>query len=738
MPSSSSPGVPMGEGLRRLAAAHGIALEYQDAWGHRREASDGVLRAILGAMHVPATSAGEIDDALREMALARCRQCLPPTSVVRADAQPWRLRVHLPASPIGRKYEWDVVAEDGRTHRIPIGSGDLRIVGRHAGCVAVDVALDAPLANGYHDLTFRADGEPIGHGILAVAPRACHRPPSLRSGGRAWGVAVQLYGVRSRRNWGIGDFTDLATIVDAWGREGVDVVGVNPLHALFPHNPLHASPYSPSSRLFQNVLYVDVEAIAEFAHCREARKRVASSEFQAQLAVLRAAPLIDYAGVASLKRPILELLYAQARDDAQSEPSRWSAFDAFKTAGGEALRRQALFDALQEHFHATDSSVWGWPAWPDAYRDPASPAIVAFANAHAERVDFFAWLQWQAELQRGVVAECARRRGLAVGLYTDLAVSVDRGGAEAWAAQKLYALGAGVGAPPDLFNLKGQDWGLPPMIPQKLRESGYAPFIATLRANMRHAGALRIDHVMALLRLYWVPTGAPATDGAYVRYPLDDLLGLLALESERHRCLVIGEDLGTVTDDVRDALVRSDVLSYRVLLFERDARGSFHPPSRYPEAALATASTHDLPTLAGWWEGRDIALRAAHGQLGAHADVAAQMAGRVRDRGQLLAALARARLLPDGTPLDPQAVASLTPALATALQKFLAGTRSALMVVQPEDVFGVDEQANLPGTVTEYPNWRRKLPVALEDVDADGRLHALAAQLEAARVKTAR
>ena len=727
----------MSAGLRRLATAHGIVLQYEDAWRNRREASDDVLRAILGAMHVAATDAGEVDDALREVALAQCRQCLQPTSVVRADARPWRLRAHLPASTVGRTLVWQVIAEDGAAQRIPISNGDLRRIGTLGGSVAVDVPLDAPLANGYHHVTLRADGERIGEGIVAVAPRACYRPPSLRDGGRTWGVALQLYGVCSRRNWGIGDFTDLATIVDAWSREGVDVVGVNPLHALFPHNPLHASPYSPSSRLFQNVLYVDVEAVAEFAHCAKARERVASSGFAAQLAALRASPLVDYAGVATLKQPILELLYAQARDDAQRERSRWAAFDAFKTAGGEALRRQALFDALQEHFYAADSSIWGWPAWPPDYRDPASPAIVAFANAHAERVDFFAWLQWQAELQRAAVAERARRCGLAVGLYTDLAVSVDRGGAEAWAAQHLYALGAGVGAPPDAFNLKGQDWGLPPMIPQKLRESGYAPFIATLRANMRHAGALRIDHVMGLLRLYWVPSGAAPVDGAYVRYPLDDLLGLLALESERHRCLVIGEDLGTVTDDVRDALAESDVLSYRVLLFERDARGNFHPPLRYPKAALATASTHDLPTLAGWWEGRDIALRAAHGQLGADADLDAQMAERVRDRGQLLAALAKAGRLPAGTPLDPHAVASLTPALATALQTFLASTPSALMVVQPEDVFGVDEQANLPGTVTEYPNWRRKLPVALEDVAADGRLHALAAQIASVRAKTA-
>ena len=724
----------MSEALRRLAAAHGIALEYRDAWGNLRGTPDGVLRAVLAAMRVDATGEQQIAGELTQLVLARCRQCLPPMTVVRADAKPWRLRVHLPEAAQRQALEWRVVAEDGVPHRCPIAADDVRAGEAAAGCVALDLPLDAPLAHGYHDIELRAGADCIGRGTVAVAPRACYRPPALQPGGRAWGVAVQLYGVRSQRNWGIGDFTDLATIVERWGREGVDVVGVNPLHALFPHNPLHTSPYSPSSRLFQNVLYLDIEAIAEFAHCREARERVAAPAFQSSLDGLRKSPLVDYAGVAERKMPILELLYAQARDDARTRSTtRWAAFDAFKTERGEPLRRQALFDAIQQHFFAADASIWGWPVWPQAYRDPASPAIVAFANDHAERIDFFAWLQWQAELQRANVAECARRAGLAVGLYTDLAVSIDRGGAEAWAGQHLYALGAGVGAPPDIFNLKGQDWGLPPMIPQRLRESGYAPFIETVRANMRNAGALRIDHVMGLLRLYWVPSGATPADGAYVRYPLDDLLGLLALESERHRCLVIGEDLGTVPDEVRAALARNDVLSYRVLLFERDAAGDFNAPGQYPEAALATASTHDLPTLAGWWEGHDIALRAAHGHLGPQPDLAAPMAERIRDRGRLLAALARENLLPDGTPLDPHAVPILTPALASALQEFLARTRSALLIVQPEDLFGVREQANLPGTVTEHPNWRRKLPVSLEDVDADGRLRTLAARIAVER-----
>ena len=725
----------MSESLHRLAAAHGIAPEYHDIRGRRHRVSDDVLRRILAAMHVDARGEQAIASALDDVAQSRYRQCLAPMTVVRSGARPWRIRVHLPPRVARHPLDWHVLAEEGGEHRRAIPPDVVHFADRGAGpCIALELPLDLALPTGYHTIELRVAGERFAAGTLAVAPAMCYRPASMRDGRRAWGVALQLYGVRSARNWGIGDFTDVATIVEQWGAAGVDFVGVNPLHALFAHNPAHASPYSPSSRRFVNVLYLDVEAIAEFAHCREARAEVASAAFQASLAALRDAALVDYAGVATLKMRVLERLYAQARDDARTQvTSRWQAFDAFKTAGGEALRLQALFDALQSHFFARDRAVWGWPVWPDAYRDPAAPAITAFADAHAERIDFHAWLQWQAELQRAAIAARVRQCDLRVGLYTDLAVSIDRGGADAWAHQHLYAVGASVGAPPDAFNVEGQDWGLPPMIPQRLRDAGYAPFIETLRANMRDAGALRIDHVMGLARLYWVPSGVTAASGAYVAYPLADLAGLLALESERERCLVIGEDLGTVPPEVRAALATNGILSYRVLLFERDASGDFSAPSEYPEAALATTGTHDLPTLAGWWEGRDIALRATHHPPGASPDMQAQMAARIDDRARLLAALARAGLLPADTPRDPHAIHRLTPALALALQRFVARTPSALLAVQPEDVFGAVEQANLPGTTFEHPNWRRKLPVALEEVAADGRLHALASSIASER-----
>ncbi|MGH8801717.1 MAG: 4-alpha-glucanotransferase, partial [Casimicrobiaceae bacterium] len=501
----------MTEALQHLARAHGIALEHDDNWGRVHRVSEVTLRAVLSAMHVDATDDDAVARALIDVERARWQRRLAPLSVVRSPARPWRLRICLPAEAATRPLTCRIIDEAGIEHIHPVAPGEAIEVSRaridDASLIEFELALDVSLPDGYHEIALLAEGETLAQGALAVVPRACYRSPSLRDGRRVWGAAVQLYGLRSGRNWGIGDFTDLAALIEQWGAEGAMVVGVSPLHALYSHDPARASPYCPSSRHFLNILFLDVEAIPEFEHCAEACAYVASPAVRHQLAKLRAVPLVDYPRVANAKLTALAMVYEQALRDARAGASpRAAQFAAFKAAAGERLRRYALFEALQAHFFRCDPEVWGWPVWPDAYRHPAAPAVRHFEVEHAERVDFHAWLQWQAALQRANVAARARKHGLELGLYADLAVSVDRGGADAWANQDLYALGAGVGAPPDAFNLKGQDWGLPPMIPQRLRDAGYEPFIAILRANMRDAGALRIDHVMGLLRLYWVPS----------------------------------------------------------------------------------------------------------------------------------------------------------------------------------------------------------------------------------------
>jgi (1->4)-alpha-D-glucan 1-alpha-D-glucosylmutase len=725
------------ESLRQLASAVGIGGDYEDAWGNRHAVSDATLLALLTSMGV-APSDGEPGARLLELQRDRWREVLPPLSVVRRarNGDPSKLALRLPQALLDGAPTLVLTCEEGVRFCVDYTAAVEQIEAAEIdGTTFVALAWPIPdaLPIGYHRVDLVVDGKSLASARLALAPTDCYRPALLENGQRVWGPAVQLYGVRSERNWGVGDFTDLAGIVRTCAAHGAAFVGTSPLHALYPGNPEHNSPYSPSSRLYTNVLALDAEAIADFHECDAARSLVASGDFQSTLARLRETDLVDYERVARVKLPVLRLLHRHFRDTHLAQSSaRAAEFRDFVRDHGPALARHATFDALQGRLQGADEAIWGWPAWPDELKDPNGAAVARFADEHADDIEFYAYLQWQAELQRTAVAAVAEACGMPIGVYADLAVSIDRGGAEAWANQRIYAAGASVGAPPDAFNAQGQDWGLPPIVPERLREAGYAPFIETLRANMRHAGALRIDHVMGLMRLYWIPLGQSAANGAYVSYPFDDLLGLLALESHRHRCLVIGEDLGTVPRDIRRVLAENLVLSYRVLLFERDDAHGFYPPDAYPPLALVTASTHDLPTLAGWWEGRDIALRAEYGLLSPGADRERSMRERELDRGHLLRAIERASLLPAGVDVAaPPAV--LDAELAGAIHRYLAASPSALMVVQPEDLFGVCEQANLPGTTEAAPNWRRKLPVALERWQDESSFRATASDLGSAR-----
>ncbi|OFZ87843.1 MAG: 4-alpha-glucanotransferase, partial [Betaproteobacteria bacterium RBG_16_66_20] len=597
-----------------------------------------------------------------------------------------------------------------------------------------ELEFGAALPSGYHRLQLLAAQRALGETLVVAAPERCFRPGPLADGARLWGPAVQLYALRSERNWGIGDFSDLARLVEDWAALGAGVVGLNPLHALFAHDPAHASPYSPSSRERLNPLYLDVEAIDDFRGCEEAQRLVRAAGFQARLARLREAPMVDYPGVAAAKSEILGRIYVHFREHHLAAASaRGRAFREFQARAGVALRRHALFEALQAHFHAADASISGWHRWPREYRDPDMEAVAHFAAEKVERVEYFEYLQWEAERQLAEIGARCAARGLALGLYLDLAVSVHRAGSDAWSNLQGYALGASIGAPPDDFNPNGQNWGLPPPRPDRLRTGHCEIFRRALAQNMRHAGALRIDHVMGLMRLFWIPPGATAGDGAYVHYAFDELLAIVVLESHRNRCMVIGEDLGTVPDAVREGLARVGALCCRLLYFERDAQGGFKPGADYPREALIAVGTHDLATLAGWWEGRDLRLRRQFGMIAQDGIYETRLAERAQERVRLMLALEHAGLLPEGTVPDPSGAQALTPALVEAVHVFLAAAPSRVMMVQIEDTIGVSEQANMPGTTLEYPNWRRKLPETLERLAASARVGALAARLAALR-----
>lgn len=726
--------------LEQLCALCGIALDYHDIWGEQRRVAPATQRALLEAMGVAAATDEDVRRSLQEIRAREWRRLLPPVMVMRREHGAAAIPLTLPHDRAQHRFEWLLTLEDGSQRSGELCPAELPLMAEttlgETRFLRYGFVLPHFPDCGYHVFGLRdcEDGGRAARMSLIVAPLRCYSPAALAGGGRVWGLAVQLYALRSRRNWGMGDFGDLGTLIDLAARSGAGIVGVNPLHALFPHHPPHASPYNPSSRLFLNVLYLDVEGIDDYAECEAVRDRVRQPSFQAQLRALRDSGLVEYEKVAAAKFSVLRPLYLSFRQRHLAGGSpRARAFRDFQAAGGEALRRQALFEALQQHFHDADPAVWGWPAWPEPYRDPAGAAVARFAAERLEQVEFYEYLQWQAELQLAAAGRRSWERGLGVGLYQDLALGVDRSGGEAWAHQQLYALGASTGAPPDDFSLKGQDWGLPPPIPQRLADAAYAPFIATLHANMRHAGALRIDHVMALKRLFWIPAGGTPAAGAYVEYPLDDLFGIVALESQRNRCLVIGEDLGTVPDAVREAMARHGVLSYRLLYFEKERDGSFRPPAAYPAQALAAVSTHDLPTLRGFWRGRDLETRAALALFPSDEVRARQIAVRAQDRAQLLAALEHENLLPPGMSLDADANPEMTVELARAIHAYLARSPCRLMTVRPEDILEQLEQVNLPGSTHDYPNWQYKLPLDLEDWLADPRFAALIQTLRAER-----
>jgi len=700
-----------------LASFCGIELEFQDAREQIQRASAETLRAVLGAMGIDATDEASARRALLALERAEWETPLPPVAVLRrGDAL--ALELHLPAA--AREVAWRIVPEEGvRLEQGVTLEGSALLAemsllaqrefdGASYQHRRLRIAADLPC--GYHSLhvEYRADGAArAARTLVIVTPGRCWLPAETGAGRRLWGVAAQLYLLRSADDWGMGDFGDLRELVSMLVRRGADVVGLNPLHAMFMDAPERASPYSPASRLLLNVLYIDIEAVPEFQRCAAARELKDSATFRAMLERCRGARLVDYAGVTELKMQMLRLLFAEARS-AQGSP-RWREFEAFRRAGGDVLERGCLFLAVREHFAGVAAGNADWHHWPEAYRDPSGTAIKGFASEHADAVTFQAWLQFVADAQLGEAAAAARP--MAVGLYRDLAVGADRSGAETWENQSAVVDGAAVGAPPDIYNPPGQNWGLPPFNPRALRAEAYKSFIALLRANMRHAGGLRIDHVMALQQLYWIPTGLPASAGAYVRYPLEDLLGILALESERHQCLVVGEDLGTVPKGFRERLAAANVLSYRVLLFERGESG-FVPPEGYPQLSLAVAGSHDLPTLKAWWRASDLELKQALKLFPSTADQEQAVAERRRDHADLVRAFRDAGLH------DAAGPGTLTGSVRSAAHRFLAMSRAAIALVQLDDITDESEPVNVPTTSDEHPNWRRRLSLTLAEIDA--------------------
>ena len=724
------------ESFDRLCAQCGIVGDYYDIRGVHHVASVDARRRLLEALCVAANSDAEVGASLEAIWRRDWQPTIAAVLVYRESDKPHDIIVTLDQDQISQPLHWRVRAESGELYH---GSWEFDVE-QAIDATELDgkrrlrfrLPLEADTGLGYHQLFLQLPEAKV-ETLLIVAPWACYLPDAVEAGNKPWGVSLQLYSLRSRRNWGIGDFADLQAAVKTLEPLGIDSIGLNPLHALFSHLPENASPYSPSSRDFINPVYLDIEAIEEFHRCDAARQLVHSDNFQTRLQSLRKPKLVDYSGVWAAKLEALELIYRQFRQElANNDSARAHSFRDFQACGGQALCRFALFEALLVFFHDQDSRIETWQQWPEDYQDPDSVTVAEWAASQQPTIEFYQYLQWQAELQLASVQQDCVRRGMQIGIYNDLAVGNERFSAQCWAEQGLYALGTGIGAPPDDFSPAGQSWGLPPLIPQRLREQAYQPFIHSLRANMRHAGALRIDHVMGLMRLYWIPANYAADQGTYVTYPFDDLLGIVALESHRNRCLVIGEDLGTVPDEVRHALWVNKILSYRIFMFEKDWQvGSFKQPSDYPPLALCASGSHDLPTLCGYWHEADLDIRDSLGLYPTSEMGQQQRHLRQRDRAEILVALANENLLRENLLEDDLAnpdilEGNLSTELLIAIQRFLARSPACLMMLQLEDLLGQKQQINVPGTIDEYPNWRYKIPLDIEDWRASGDVEHIA------------
>jgi 4-alpha-glucanotransferase len=717
--------------IDRMARLRGIGEAYHDYRGELRHFSvktrTDILRAMGCAVDDPAKLAAEVSD----LEIARWRQLLPAVAAARGARI--GLDLNIPAREFGSTLVWTVKLEDGGGRNGAVSTTDCpelwrgEVEGSWVTRRRLEIPVDLP--PGYHELEITLAGS-VSRCPLILSPTHCYEPAAIVQGRRLWGVAVQLYTVRSRANWGIGDFGDLQRLIRWLAPRGAGFIGLNPLHALAPADPARSSPYSASSRHFLNILYIAVPEVPEFAACEAARSRVAEPDFAARLTRLRSARLVDYPGVADAKFEILELLFRHFHEqDLAAGTPRAAAFRSFAAAGGPLLQLHARFDALDQYLRATLGTPSGWLSWPAEYRDVDGAAARHFAATHPLQVEFHVYLQWLAHDQLTSAQALTRELDMPIGLYGDYAVGSNPSGSETWMDQASYRMGAEIGAPPDPLALRGQGWGIPPQDPFVMETQQLQGFVRLIRNNMRYYGALRLDHVMSLCRLWWVAAGDSPTDGAYVHYPLYQLLCVLALESVRSACLVVGEDLGVVPDDMRRAMPEFGLYHYKVLLFEK--MGSrFRRPDEFVQRALGTVTTHDMPTLRGYWDGADIELRRGL-NLYPSTDIEHEVAReREADRVALLAALDEQGLKP-ASPASPSE--PFTPQLAEALHVYLARSGTRLVALQIEDLLGMADPVNVPGTHNEYPNWQRKLSTDVEDMETRADLDASFAAIGRAR-----
>jgi len=678
-----------GELLHRLCQAYGVQEGFHDLKGHFHQASAKTKNVILANFGVPIESEKQAWQHLLDRE-ADQRRPLPHTVVIRYGHEGMTV---WPARADDHMIPWRLVMEDGNF-----------IEGEAHSDNGIEIPTNTPL--GYHRLELWPGSEGAPESFLIIVPVSARR---VDENSKRWGLTVPLYGLRSGRNWGIGDYEDLAVLSALAGQQGAAFIGINPVHALFPKAPGMYSPYSPSSREFLNVMHIAVDRIPELWEDERGQAFMAARPTKAALKKVRDAEQVNYGAVYALKLKAFETAFEIFEGHPERHPRKVD-FKRFMKKKGKALWHHCLYEALAERLGTPSAPLYDWQAWDKAYHRPASRASKAFEAENKDRIRFYAYLQWIAAGQMDHAQQAALSAGMDIGLYVDLAVGMVPGGAEVWTNQASTATHASLGAPGDDANPDGQKWHLSPLDPNALKATGYALFRKTLQNMMASAGMIRIDHILGANRSFWSPLGSD-TPGGYVTYPLDDMLGIIALESHRSNCLVVGEDLGMVPDGFRETLARNGLMGCSLFLFERYKDGSFKQPHDYQAGRLASLSNHDFPTIAGFLDGADIRWREELG-IGASEDQLSQArAGRDTDRFRIKAMLRHSGMLAEDT-VDTRDVI-------IGLHRFLASTGASLVAVQIEDLLGQVEQMNVPGTTTEQPNWRRKLSHPIETIFGD-------------------
>ena len=656
--------------LHQLAEAAGLAPGWKDVHNQWHHVGDDTLRLALAALGLPAATDAEVADTLQQV---RSPTALPPLFTGEANGV-----LHLPVP--------------GGAYTITRG-GAAAIGGTaedHGGA-----AIPLPAEPGYYTLSIRD----VSVTVAVAPPRGWTVADAV--GGRPWGLAAQLYSLRRPGDGGLGDFGGLADFVRNAAAHGASAVAISPVHAQFAATPDRFSPYSPSSRTLLNVLHAKLDMPGYEA--------------------LEADPFVDWPAATQARQAALDALFAQA----EADPALWSVFQQFRAAEGDTLEGHARFEALHARF--APEGRWNWRDWPDGFADTNSPAVAAFARDNAREVTRHAFHQFIADRSLAAAQHAAKQAGMPIGLISDLAVGVDSGGSQCWARPDQMLLGLTVGAPPDLLNTRGQGWGLAAFSPRGLQLGGYGAFIAMLRAAMRHAGGVRIDHAMGLARLWVLPDGASPADGVYLHFPVDDMLRLIRLESHLNQAIVLGEDLGTLPDGFQRRISDAGMLGMRILWFERAMDEGFIAPSHWDRGAVSMTSTHDLATIAGWWSGQDTVWRTRLGYLDADG-VAREHGERHRDRQRLWSAM-QASGAAHGDPPPPDQPAEAV----NAAIRHVGGAACELTIIPLEDVLALPEQPNLPGTLHEHPNWRRRMPGDAATLLDDPAVAARLRDLDAAR-----